>query len=83
MQQIVTIGPKSQVVIPKNVRKLTPELTVGKKVTVRALSPKSVIIESVEKDWVASTYGMHKKVWQGVDATEYIRKLRDQWEEKI
>lgn len=82
MQQIVTIGPKSQVVIPKQVRKLTPELKVGKKVTVRSLGPKSVIIESVDEDWVSSTYGMHKKVWQGVDATEYIQSLRNQWQEK-
>lgn len=81
MQQIVTIGPKSQVVIPKSVRKLTPEFKPGKKVTVRSLNTRSVIIESADEDWATSTYGMHKKVWQGVDATEYIRKLRDQWEE--
>lgn len=80
VQQIVTIGPKSQVVIPKSIRKLSPALQPGKKVTVRSLSPKSVIIESADEDWAASTYGMHKKIWQGVDATDYIRKLRDQWE---
>lgn len=82
MQQIVTIGPKSQVVIPKSVRELTPGLKVGKKVLVRSLGPQSVIVESVDENWVDSTYGMHKKVWQGVDATEYIRNLRDQWEKK-
>lgn len=79
---MVTIGPKSQVVIPKEVRKLTPGLKVGQQVVVRALSPHAVIVESVDKNWVDSTYGMHKKVWQGVDATEYIKKLRDQWEKK-
>jgi hypothetical protein len=31
------------------------------------------------KDWVGETYGMHKKIWDGVDATDYIRKLRDEW----
>lgn len=82
MQQIVTIGSKSQVVIPKSVRKLTPKLKPGKKVLVRPLNSHSVIVESIEENWVDSTYGMHQKVWQGVDATEYIRKLRDQWERK-
>lgn len=82
MQQIVTIGPKSQVVIPKGVRELTPRLKVGKKVVVRSLSPQSVIVEAVDEDWVESTYGMHKKVWQGVDATVYIKNLRNQWEKK-
>ena len=80
MQQIVTIGSKSQVVIPKEVRKLTPELKTGKKVRVRVLNPRAVIVEAVDQDWVSSAYGMHQKVWQGVDATEYIKKLRDQWE---
>lgn len=82
MQQIVTIGSKSQVVIPKSVRKLTPNLKPGKKVIVRPLSSQSVIVESVDENWVDSTYGMHKKVWQGVDATEYIKTLRSQWEKK-
>lgn len=82
MQQIVIIGSKSQVVIPKSVRKLTPNLKPGKKVLVRSLSPQSVIVESVEENWVDSTFGMHKKVWQGVDATKYIKSLRDQWKQE-
>lgn len=80
MQQVtVTIGPKSQVVIPKKVREIASELKPSKKVVVRALNSHSVIIEVPIKDWVKETYGMHKKIWDGVDATDYIRKLRDEW----
>lgn len=80
MQQVtVTIGPKSQVVIPKKVREIASELTPHKKVVVRALNSHSVIVEIPIKDWVGETYGMHKKIWDGVDATDYIRKLRDEW----
>lgn len=83
MQQVlVTIGPKSQVVIPKEVRKVVPEFKPGKKVIVRSLDSRSVIVELPVKDWVGQTYGMHKKVWRGVDATSYIRKLREEWEVK-
>lgn len=78
-QQTVIIGPKSQVVIPKSVRIIASELTPSKKVVVRALNSYSVIVEVPMKDWVGETYGMHKKIWDGIDATEYIRKLRDEW----
>ena len=78
MQQIlVTIGPKSQVVIPKNIREVMPELKPGRKVAVRSIDARSVIVEVLPKDWVAQTYGMHKNVWKGVDATYYIHKLRN------
>lgn len=83
MQQImVTIGSKSQVVIPKGVRKMVPALKPGKKVIVRPFNSQSVIVEIPSKDWVSQTYGMHKKVWQGVDVASYIRKLREEWEVK-
>ena len=82
-QAVVTIGPKSQVVIPKTVRDIASELKPRKKVVVRALNTYSVIVEIPTKDWVAETYGRHKKIWQNVDATEYIRKLRDEWEKSL
>lgn len=82
-QTIVTISPKSQVVIPKKVRKIASELKPHKRVAVRALSPYSVIVEVPPKDWTSETYGMHKKIWEGVDATEYIRRLREEWENNI
>ena len=78
-QTTVIIGPKSQVVIPKSVREIASELKPSKRVVVRALNSHSVIIEIPTHDWVEETYGMHKKIWDGVDATEYIRKLRDEW----
>lgn len=26
--------------------------------------------------------GLGKEIWQGVDANEYVKKLRDEWEER-
>jgi len=82
-QTTVTIGPKSQVVIPKTVREIASELKPRKKVVVRALNSYSVIVEAPTKDWVGKTYGRHKKIWQNVDATEYIRRLREEWEKSL
>lgn len=81
-QNVVTVGPKSQVVIPKNVRKVVRGIKPGKKVVVRPLNEQSVIVEVPSTNWVEETYGMLKKEWKGVDATEYIRRLRDEWEQK-
>lgn len=82
-QTTVIIGPKSQVVIPKRVREIASELKPSKKVVVRALNSRSVIVEIPIKDWVGETYGMHKNIWNDVDATDYIRKLRSEWEKNL
>lgn len=79
LDEYVTIGPKSQVVIPKKARKIASKLYPGKKVTVRPINQYSVIIEAKPASWTKETYGMHKKIWQGVDAVEFIRNLRDEW----
>lgn len=82
-QYIVTVGPKSQVVIPKSVREVASELKPSKKVVVRALNSRSVIVEVPIKDWVEETYGIHERIWQNVDATDYIRKLRNEWGKRL
>lgn len=81
-QTLITVGAKSQVVIPKDVRKIVTQIKPGKKVMVRPLSSRAVIVEAPMTDWVNETYRMHKKVWEGIDATEYIQTLRREWELK-
>lgn len=78
---LVTVGPKSQVVIPKNVRKIATKIHPGKKVLVRPLSSGSVLIQAKPDSWVKETYGMHKTIWEGVEATDYIRTLREEWKQ--
>lgn len=79
LDAIVTVGPKSQIVIPKNTRKVADQIRPGKKVLVRPLSSSSVIIEVKPVSWAKETYGMHKNIWEGIEATEYIKTLRAEW----
>lgn len=79
LETYVTVGPKSQVVIPKKVRKIASKLRPGKKVLVRPLSANAVMIEVKPTSWTKETYGMHKDIWQGIEATEYIHNLRKEW----
>ncbi len=79
----VTVGPKSQVVIPKNVRIIADKIKPGRKVSVRALSKSSVIIEARPASWAKETYGMHKDIWKGVNAVSFINLLRQEWKQKL
>lgn len=31
---------------------------------------------------ILELHGLGKEIWQGVDADEYVSKLRDEWEER-
>ncbi len=76
----VTVGPKSQVVIPKDVRKIANKIKAGVKARVVAVDDRTVMVSVKPKSWVDETYGMFKGMWKG-DATKLIRKLRnEEWE---
>ena len=80
LDSYVTVGPKSQVVIPKNVRQIANKIKTGAKVLVIPVDERTVIVSVKPKDWVEEIYGMFKGVWKG-DATKLIRKFRDEdWE---
>lgn len=81
--QLVTIGPKYQVVIPKEVRKKIKNLKPGNKVGVYTPDEgKSITIEPNPQSWVDRTYGMMKDAWKGIDTTKYLEQLRSEWDRK-
>ena len=75
----VTVGPKSQVVIPKKVRNIANKIKVGAKARVVPVDDRTVIVSVKSKSWVDETYGMFRGFWRG-DAVQLIRKLREEWE---
>ena len=75
----ITIGERFQAVIPKKVRKIAKKMKAGAEAMVIPVDDNTVLISIKPKSWVDETYGMHKKIWQGIDATEYIKTLRDEW----
>ncbi|MFS8084411.1 MAG: hypothetical protein ACMG6H_02190 [Acidobacteriota bacterium] len=32
---------------------------------------------------ILELHGLGKEIWQGVDPKEYVKKLRDEWEERV
>ena len=79
--QTVTVGPKYQVVIPKEVRKKIKGVKAGSKVRV-FVQKGSVVLRPVEDDWVERTYGSMKEVWKDNNPILELNKMRDEWERK-
>lgn len=81
MQQLVTVGPKYQVVIPKIVRNKLG-VKPGDKVSIAAKSKTQAEIKVRPKSWTQSSLGIAKEAWKGIDTTKYLEKLRNEWERK-
>ncbi len=80
--EIVTVGPKYQVVIPKKIRKQI-KIHPGDKVGLILEDSGKVNLEIKPKNWVERTRGMMSEAWKGVDTTKELNKIRDEWEERL
>lgn len=80
--QLITIGTKNQIVLPKEVRTKIKGLKPGKKVMVYPLNDTTLAIKVDSKNWVNATQGIAAKAWKGINTTEYLKQLRNEWHEK-
>jgi len=74
---MIKISSKYQIVIPREVRKKL-NLEAGDKLIINANDEK-VIIYPQPKNYTKYALGLGKEIWQGIDATDYIRKERETW----
>lgn len=72
------ISSQHQVVVPLPVRKALG-LGAGDVVTWIVKKNKAEL-KPRPKSWTEYTLGLGKKAWKGIEATKYIRALRDEWE---
>lgn len=78
--ELVTVGSKYQIVIPKKVRKEIKTIQPGNKMGVQSTS-EGILLKPVSQNWSDLNYGRFKKYLQG--AAEEVEKMRDEWEEKL
>lgn len=80
--ELATVGSKYQIVIPKNIwnkMKIQPGDKVG-----LFLDDSGILkIKLRSKSWVERTYGMMKEAWKGIDPIAELKKMRDEWEERL
>jgi AbrB family looped-hinge helix DNA binding protein len=72
-----TIGARYQVVIPKNERRRL-RLKPGSTVEVQAEKDRIVIYPSATKN----LRGIGKDIADGEDASDYVKRLREEWGER-
>ncbi len=77
MKTMITVSSKYQIVIPREVREKL-DLKAGDKLIIKANNGK-IIIYPQPKSYAKYSLGLGKKIWQGVDATEYVKKERQAW----
>ena len=79
----MTISPKYQVVIPREVRKII-KIKPNEKVSVDVGEDgQSIVIRPAIKNWAKHMRGLGKEIWQKIDVEKYIKEERDAWERKI
>ncbi len=81
--EVITIGTKNQIVIPKGVRSKIKGLIPGAKVIIKSLDNQTITIKKVSDNWIERTSGMMTKAWQGIDAPKEVNKIKNEWEEKL
>jgi len=74
---MVTVSSKYQIVIPREAREKL-DLKAGDKLIIKANNEK-IIIYPQPKNYAKYSLGLGKEIWQGIDATEYVRKERETW----
>ena len=78
MSNIVKVGKRYQIVIPKKIRdevgiKVTDELVVD-------VQGASVVIQPCPRRYSEYMQGLGKEVWSKTDAVEYVKNERESWE---
>ncbi|MBI1743098.1 AbrB/MazE/SpoVT family DNA-binding domain-containing protein [Candidatus Acetothermia bacterium] len=74
----ITISSKYQVVIPKAVRKALG-LRPGDQLLVQ-LEDGKIVMRPRPQSYTKHLRGLHKNVWKGLEATEYVKRERESWE---
>ncbi|MGI8419461.1 MAG: AbrB/MazE/SpoVT family DNA-binding domain-containing protein [Candidatus Levyibacteriota bacterium] len=80
--QVIRIGTKNQIVLPKEVRTKIQGLKPGKTVLVYPLNENTVALQVETKTWTERTKGSMKDAWKDIHTTKYLDKLRNEWDEK-
>ncbi|HAG51830.1 MAG TPA: AbrB family transcriptional regulator [Deltaproteobacteria bacterium] len=77
MSIITRVSRKSQIVIPKEIRKLI-HLSEGDELIVDVEGDR-IILKVKPKSYAKRLKGLHKEVWKGVDPKKYVKEERGSW----
>lgn len=81
--QLVTVGTKYQIVIPKEIRKKMRGVKPGSKIGLNAVDENTATIKTEPQSWVDRTSGMMTEAWKDIDPIKELQKMKDEWEERL
>ena len=76
----VKVSSRNQIALPSEARKKL-DIKPGDRLLVQVQDGVLVLIPQPE-DYVTALAGLHREVWEGVDADAYIDEERDAWQAK-
>lgn len=76
-RQSVKISSRNQIAVPKSVREQL-RLRSGDRLLVQVRGRIIVLLPEPER-YAEHLAGLHREIWDGVDAAEYVRGEREAW----
>lgn len=74
----VKVSKRYQIAVPRAVRRLL-NIQSGDQLLVD-VQDNMVILMPMPKDHTQALAGLHREIWQGVDAAVYLREEREAWD---
>lgn len=79
MIQRVKVSSKNQIAVPAAARERL-NISAGDTLLVE-IRDDSILLMREPEDYVEHMRGLHKEVWEGIDAQEYVASERKAWKE--
>ena len=76
--EVVRVSGKYQIVIPRRVREALG-IRPGDQLLI-TVKGGEMLIRPKPKSYAEYLRGLHKEIWKGVEAEEYVREERESWE---
>ena len=77
----VKVSTKHQIVVPSEARRALG-IQAGDRLSVE-ITPDAVILRPRTRKAGARLRGLGKDAWVGVDPVEYVRRLRQDWDDRV
>ncbi len=76
---LVKVTRKYQITLPKDVR---PDIHIGDKVEILRVGDDIMIRRKQQESGEGDLWGLGENLWKEVDAVQYIRELRSEWDSR-
>lgn len=77
----VKVSAKHQIVVPSRARRALG-IEAGDRLTVE-ITPETIVLRPRARRAGARLRGLGSDMWQGLDPVEYVRQLREEWDERL